>query len=270
MRYFTNAWVLIRMLRDRGCQLPIQLWHLGEKELDVRMADLVAPFGVECVDAEERLRPLSGPNLGWALKAAAIAHSPFEEVLALDADNIPVRNPENLFDEPEYKLTGAIFWPDAWQTHPTYPIHDVMGVHYRPEWGFESGQIVINKRACWKPLRLAEWMNRNAAFFCHMLCGDKDTFRFAWHKLNQPFAMPSYPVTLLSIGARSAGLPCGVTLQYDFDGLRLFQHRNFHQWKLRGFNPVVPGTWFDPECRQFLTELQRVLSLSRGSLKLIQ
>ena len=51
-RHFTNAWVCMRRLRHVGCKLPIQFWHLGEYELDMSMRELVAPFDVECVDAE--------------------------------------------------------------------------------------------------------------------------------------------------------------------------------------------------------------------------
>ena len=33
MRYFTCAWVCIRMLRSLGCTLPIELWHCGPEEM---------------------------------------------------------------------------------------------------------------------------------------------------------------------------------------------------------------------------------------------
>ncbi|GIW83170.1 MAG: hypothetical protein KatS3mg105_4977 [Gemmatales bacterium] len=29
VKFQINAWVCIRMLRDLGCQLPIQCWYLG-------------------------------------------------------------------------------------------------------------------------------------------------------------------------------------------------------------------------------------------------
>ena len=34
--YFTNAWVLIRMLRKLGCELPVQFWYYGDEEMDNR------------------------------------------------------------------------------------------------------------------------------------------------------------------------------------------------------------------------------------------
>ena len=49
---------------------------------------------------------------GWELKAFDALHTPFEEVIFLDADSYPCRNPEFLFDQKDYKTRGAIFWPD--------------------------------------------------------------------------------------------------------------------------------------------------------------
>jgi len=32
-QYFPSAWVCINMLRQVGCTLPIELWHLGPDEM---------------------------------------------------------------------------------------------------------------------------------------------------------------------------------------------------------------------------------------------
>ncbi|MFO1500612.1 MAG: glycosyltransferase family 9 protein [Verrucomicrobiota bacterium] len=92
------AWVCVHMLREVGCQLPVQLWHEGAAEMDERMIRLMERLGVECVDASQfqsrHPRRMGG---GWELKSYAILHSRFEEVLFLDADNVPVRDPTYLF-----------------------------------------------------------------------------------------------------------------------------------------------------------------------------
>ena len=66
VRYFTNAWVCINMLRQLKCSLPIELWHLGAQEIDASMRALVEPLDVTCVDALEvaknfPVRRLGGP-----------------------------------------------------------------------------------------------------------------------------------------------------------------------------------------------------------------
>jgi hypothetical protein len=126
--YFANAWVCINMLRMHRCHLPIELWHLGRGEFDTRMEALVAPLGVRCVNARETMdrHPMRNP-LGWELKSYAIVHSRFEEVLFLDADNVPVSNPEFLFDSPEYHSSGAIFWPDYQRLGRNRPVWKLCG-----------------------------------------------------------------------------------------------------------------------------------------------
>ena len=43
-RYFPSAWVCMNMLRDLGCELPIELWYLGDQEMSAYMIDLVTPL----------------------------------------------------------------------------------------------------------------------------------------------------------------------------------------------------------------------------------
>lgn len=39
------------------------------------------------------------------------------QVLLLDADNLPLANPERLFSSDEYRHTGALFFPDWCEKH---------------------------------------------------------------------------------------------------------------------------------------------------------
>ena len=108
--YFTCAWVCLQILRRLGCTLPIQFWYLGRGELDERMEEMVAPFGVECVDATEMRKAYPIRRLhGWELKSYALIHTRFREIVLLDADNVPLIDPEILFETPEFSATGAIF-----------------------------------------------------------------------------------------------------------------------------------------------------------------
>src|SRR5665213_1820341 len=158
-KYFPGAWVCINMLRQLGCDLAIELWHLGPEEMTTEMRGLVEPLGVRVVDASEvrERHPVRILN-GWELKPYAMMHSRFEEVLLLDADNVPVLDPTDLFDHVHYRERGAIFWPDLRRMKPDRKAWGLTGVAYRDEPEFESGQIVLNKRRCWAPLALAMWM----------------------------------------------------------------------------------------------------------------
>ena len=108
-KYFPCVWVCVKMLRHLGCMLPIAVWHLGPMEMTQAMSKLIEPLGVSCVDAhtvreEHPVRHLQG----WELKAYALLHCRFHEVLLLDADNVPVLEPSYLFDES--RTGGAVFW----------------------------------------------------------------------------------------------------------------------------------------------------------------
>lgn len=255
MRYFTNGWVCANILRMHGCQLPIQFWHLGPDEMSEEMRALVRPLGVECVDAREvrKQHPARILN-GWELKPYAIIHSPFEEVLFLDSDNVAVKNPEYLFDTKQYADTGALFWPDYdyQRLKPTNPIWDILQIPYRDEWAFESGQIVVDKRRCWKALQVTMHLNEWSDFYYKHIHGDKDTFHLAWHKLRQAYSMPSVGIHSLT----------GTMCQHDFDGNRLFQHRNLRKWHLNGANSSVPDFYFEKECGLFLQDLRDKWSIS--------
>lgn len=253
--YFACAWVCINQLRRLGCQLPIQLWHLGRGELDAHMRSLVAALGVECIDADvvRKQHPARILN-GWELKPYAILHSPFREVILIDSDNVPVQNPDFLFDSPEFHDTGAIFWPDYERMRPDRVAWAYFGVPYRDEPEFESGQIVVDKVRCWRPLNLTMWFNEHSDFFYNHVHGDKDTFRFAWHRLGQRFAMPPFPIHSLE----------GTMCQQDFSGRRLFQHRNMDKWNIYRDNKRVPDFLFEEECQE---DVRRLRTLWDGQLK---
>ena len=248
-KYFTPAWVCINMLRRLGCSLPIQLWHLGEAECDDRMRALVATLGVECVDARELSRTYPSRILnGWELKPYAIIHSPFREVMLIDADNVPVTNPDFLFDTPQFEETGALFWPDIGRLDASREIWDLCGVAYRDEPEFETGQIVVDKERCWNALSLCMWYNEYSDFYYRHVHGDKETFHLAFRKLDQPYAMPEEGVHHLP----------ATFCQHDFEGRRLWQHRNHDKWDYWGRNHCVPDFWYEDECRAYVKDLRRI------------
>jgi len=256
-RFFTCAWVLIRVLRDvLKTTLPIQVWHRGAAEIDPLMRALLERHNVEAVDACA-LASHQPPSHRWALKPFAILHSRFQEVLFLDADNVPAVDPEPLFGAAPYRETGAIFWPDLKPIPAESPVWEICRVLFRNEPSFESGQIVLDKARCWKALLLAMHLNEHADFYYQHLHGDKDTFHMAWRILEQPYGMVPYPPLLIA-GAQGDPLffYLGFVLgQRDFDGRVVLQHRNWPKFILFGKNPHYPGFAHEKECVEFLDEL---------------
>lgn len=248
-RYATCLWVLIHRLRDLGCTLPIEVWRLGEQEYDAVLEDQLAPRDVSFIDSFEIRNRFPHQDLnGWSLKPYAILHSRFKEVLLIDADNVPVRDPAFLLDTEEFKEHGALFWPDYWRTDAHHSYWSVMEVAYRDEPEFESGQIAVDKARCIEALRLANWLcERGNSYYWRHCHGDKDCFRAAWHRTNTGFAMPTRPVGTLSDLSM---------LQYDFEGERLFQHRHMAKWTILS-NPSIPDFWHEEDCFQLIARLRK-------------
>jgi len=250
VKYFASAWICLQMLRRLGCSLPIQLWHLGKKEMDSRMRNLLTSLGVECVDATKLRKKFPTRILqGWELKSYALLHSPYREVLLLDADNVPVVNPEFLFNTPQFRATGAIFWPDYPQaaSQKSLAIWRCFGLRRPDELEFESGQILLDKQRCWRALNLSWWINDHSDLFYQHLHGDKETFHLAFRKLRKTYSLVPKPIHPLP----------GVMCQHDFRGRRIFQHRNAEKWDLF-FNKRIPGFRWEQQCRAYLSDLRRV------------
>jgi ADP-heptose:LPS heptosyltransferase len=247
--YFTCAWVCIQMLRRLGCSLPIEFWHLGEREMDEERSKLLADLSVKCIDACEVRKKFPARMMrGWELKPYSILHSSFSEVLFLDADNVPVVDPSFLFDTPEFRNSGAVFWPDFEPSGQgkAAPIWKSCGMRPPREREFETGQILVDKHRCWRALRLSLWFNENSDFYYRYLYGDKETFHLAFRKLRQPYSLVPHPIDPLS----------NTMCQHDFEGRRIFQHRNRDKWDLLLHNREIKGFWFEKECRTYLLQLR--------------
>lgn len=230
LKYFPSVWVNVHLIRHFGCTLPIQVWYLGDGEFDPYMKRLLKPLGVECVDARKLEKDIPCRVLcGWELKPYATLHSPFAKVLFLDADNAPVRDVSGLFDLPQYREHGAVFWPDygCWALKPD--VWRIFGMeHMIPnaarESAFESGQYLIDKRRCARELRMALWYAEHSDYVFRIVYGDKECFHLAWRFLGTEYAIPGKP----------PGWNQHTIVQYDFDDRIIFQHRCQDKWKLAG------------------------------------
>jgi hypothetical protein len=262
-RYFASLYITVRAARHVGCTLPIQVWYLGRNgEMPAERRAILAPYAVECIDADAVRRQHPARHLGgWELKVYATLHSPFEELLFLDADCYPCRDPAFLFDEADYRERGAIFWPDMATFDPRL-CWAAFGVpDPRRPGSVESGQFVVHKRLSWRPLNLAWFYNDHSDYYYRYGYGDKHTFEVAWARCGAPFIM-------WQTQARWAGV---AYLHPGPDGTPLFVHRCADKFRLAGHAYVThqhhAGPAFQPdlpleaECWGWLAELERM----RGS-----
>ncbi|KAI8852768.1 alpha-mannosyltransferase, partial [Chytridium lagenaria] len=186
----------LHYIRKTRCFLPIEVWAFNGELSDNVIHELTAmsqgdqSITVRLADDPKNFVGLArgSDKSGYHIKMSSLANSRFEEVVMLDVDVVPLQNPELLFEMPEYKTGGDLFWPDYWKTRTENPVWKWMGLSCVDEWEQESGMMVVNKRRSWKAIMLNWYLNRNTEIrkWHNFLYGDKDLFRFVWRATNTP------------------------------------------------------------------------------------
>ena len=250
---FTNAWVCIRILRQLDCKLPIQLWHFGESRLATPMQRWLKPFQAVCINATGIQNHSVGRiKQAHQLKPFMLLSCPFKEVLLLEANTVPVVNPECLFKDSPFPKAGAVFWPFAGSENIRPRVWRFCGMEPREEPSFDTAQLLVEKEKSWKALVLCLWYNANAAFFHPHTDGERETFHLAFRKLDVPFAMPSRKWK-------------DRTRHYDFRGRLVFQHPRADQGIQFGLIRRMSGFRHAIECNEHLQELRKLWKKRNGS-----
>jgi len=257
----TGAWIAVRMLRRSGCQLPIQLWHLGD-EADADFKALVSQFDVECVDARRVRRKFPVRRLEPAgLKAYAVLHSRFREVIVVDSGCVPAPDPEFLFETAPYKAMGALVWPDPMAAPIEKDLWRSCGVARPRKPGFDPGLMVFDKERCRPALRLWLWFHEQSDFYYQYAFEGSDLLRLAFHKVRGRYSLMSRPARVNE----------QFLWQHDGKGRKLFQRRR-EPWDLFLGKPVRrsrsgqrPGNAnadarFEAACREYVRPLQAAWS----------
>jgi hypothetical protein len=250
VRMFTNAWVLVWLLRKTlQCSLPIEIWHLGPDEISNGMREMLERLNVRVVDAYAVLSRFPAKiSDGWQLKAYALIMSRFREALLLDADNVPVRDPAFLFDTPEYGEAGALFWPDSIDIAATNPIWTETGLPAEQRTSLESGQVLVDKSRHARALHALLYLNEEADRYYQLIYGDKDTFLVAWLATGSPYRLvPHRPF-----------VDRHVIYQRDFDGDVIFQHRTNGKWNYTAGQSPSDAFVHRDACEEALKELRHI------------
>ncbi|MBL8824883.1 MAG: hypothetical protein JNJ77_20015 [Planctomycetia bacterium] len=191
-RYGVGVYVATKMLRHHGWKEGIQIWHRGVSE--PLPAGIFEQLGAELIDANQfreshpcrrwGMDKWGDPDnrwLSWGLKSYAVLHSPFREVLYLDADAYPVAPIDRLFDN----RAGTLVWYDL----PGMASNlrwDVYGITPDSGRGWQGGQWLIDKSKCWKALNLYRWLDDWSDYTYRYGYGDQDNLRLAWQATSTP------------------------------------------------------------------------------------
>jgi hypothetical protein len=115
-----SATFVVKSIRSLGCKLPIEIWYIGEKDLNREahtrlkaLDDLHSGLGgVQIRDVTKVFNQTDIMLEGWDVKPFAILASSFREVLFMDADVVWLDNPEHVFDDAVYRATRTLFYYD--------------------------------------------------------------------------------------------------------------------------------------------------------------
>jgi Mannosyltransferase putative len=248
-RYFTCAWVLIWVLRRvLHSSLPIQVWHAGRGEMSEGMQLILEEEGVEVVDADLVVAQRPGRVCGgWPLKPYAIAQSRFREVLFLDADAVPLVDPEVAFGWEAYRRDGLLLWPDVLDITRENPVWNALGLEAADTVSAESSVLAVDKAGAWDVLDVAVLLNEHWEELYELIYGDKDSYLLAARLLKRPVSL-----------VQSRPFQLGDDLvQRDQRGEPFVHHRTGSKWNLSGANQPVADPGIDAACRAALAELRR-------------
>lgn len=191
---FGQAISMVLMTRQAGSRLPIEVVLDSSSAWIDSFCDTTMPrFNATCVYLEDmwvKLHPFVPKFVRYQWKAISIIASTFQNVLFLDADCLPVLNPDPILArgaEP-FTSTGLITWPDFWTPSSSPLFYKIAGdvevppLTARP--ASESGILVFDKLRHADTLLLAAYYNYNGprhyydVLTQHSLSGDGDKETF--------------------------------------------------------------------------------------------
>ncbi len=158
-RYWPNLVVGVRLLRELGSTLPVQVWHRGVvgPELDADPHTRLIDVRLFEPDHPARI------NSGLACKSYAIVHSGFEQLLWLDADAYCVTDPARLF----VQLDGRQPF-QCWSTAAPYMEtvnRELTGAGPAIDIEVQGGQLLIDCRRAWRELMLVRWIDDHSDYY---------------------------------------------------------------------------------------------------------
>lgn len=156
-RYSDYASTGLGMLREIGCKLPVEVWMKDKEEEKPGWCDELRDEGMACRRLSDYM-DVSKLEHGYQLKINSILLSSFEQVLFLDGDNVPVRNPDKVFDSKSFVDTGVVLWSDYWKHSGSPVLPYVLGLSNEASdvlikedtKTIESGQLLWDKKRHWK------------------------------------------------------------------------------------------------------------------------
>ena len=235
--YQTPYWIAIFSIRRVDHNIPIELWFPKDELPNCLQLARLAELQVNVRTFEDIASQTATKHSlsGYAYKIVALTFSSFEEVLLLDADNVVMRSPRQLFESEQYKYTGSLLWKDFW-LETRAPEASMIGAKALPGNNtHESGQLLVNKKQAWKALMLSHHMNNFPNIFYplsvnFMGLGDKELFALATRYLGNEYGLVEKGPDHIGVMSDRALVYGNTMMQHDELGSPIFLHANIGKW----------------------------------------
>ena len=239
-KFMFQTLVSLNMLRDQGCDLPIELFYADDEELDE--ADKVClelTLNVTCINIQtiQEFKDYNARN--FSIKAIALYLSSFDETLWMDADIIPLMNFEDLFKHEHYTTHHHIFFNDIFaydryenaktkSTRELYKTFDVSIQSGTPE--TDSGLYVIHKSKFpieFVPTNMS--LNTNPNTYQHVY-GDKELYRLSMELTKSTIKYTTVDQNPCFIGKyfEKENIFCGNAVLLKMNDLQVCVHMTLH------------------------------------------
>ncbi|KAL6940299.1 hypothetical protein ACO0QE_004197 [Hanseniaspora vineae] len=129
-KYSVLSLLLIKAIKEQNINLPIEILippaeATMEKEYCSFLEENYYEYNAKCIYFDRVFPPALLEKFefkGYQYKSVALIASSFENVLLIDADNVPVTDISNVFESEVFQKIGMIMWPDYWRrsTNPKY------------------------------------------------------------------------------------------------------------------------------------------------------
>ncbi|KAF9345264.1 hypothetical protein BGX26_003348 [Mortierella sp. AD094] len=239
-RQFEFVVASVQAIRSKlKSDLPIQVLYINHWDLSENRREFLRQMthDIEVIDISTLLDNGYMKLGGWSIKAFAILASKFEEAMLIDSDVFFLRNPDELFSDPGYQATGALFFYDRslgggaktalnfkksvipfMSTFPsTTRMLRRIGDHEQ-----ESGVVVTNKKERITGLLSVCKMNgkwERDLWTYKKFYGDKETFWFGFEMIQEPYAfVRNYGGVVGELREDDDSSVCGALLHLDHRG----------------------------------------------------
>ncbi|KAJ5338833.1 Alpha-mannosyltransferase [Penicillium brevicompactum] len=244
--------ISLRMLRQTGSKLPMEVFLATEAEYEPYICDVVLPsLNARCVILSKILSASPTKIEKYQFKPFAILFSSFEDILFLDADAFPLEKPDLLFSNHPFTSTGLLTWPDFWASSISPLFYLIAGFTAPPmntRQSTESGEVLLSKKSHLRTLLLCTYYNFHGPTHYYPLLsqgaageGDKETFLAAAMTVHEPFYQVSESICALGHGTKG-GLAGSAMAQ--FNPMQDYALTSQGLWRVKGDEAPAPDVFF--------------------------